>query len=151
MGDMDRVVMRRAPRALTAFAAAHASVVSHPERLCVTTVVSQFQDPVISPSKEPTMQALIPGAYERNTLTHRQAGAMSGPAYGSSDQPAGPSLLDAATTAAREMEGGGGVSQRPHRVSILVPDGRRPARISHHAEPPIRGFSWLRFWRFARR
>ena len=62
-------------------------------------------------------QALIPGAYERNTLTHRQMGSMGGPAFGSSDIPVGPSSLSAATVADREMEGGGGVSQRPRRRS----------------------------------
>lgn len=60
-------------------------------------------------------RALIPGAYERNTLAHRQAGSMSGPAYGSDDVPIGPSLLSAATVADREMEGGGGVGERPRR------------------------------------
>ena len=59
-------------------------------------------------------RALIPGAYEQNTLTYRQPGSMSGPAYGRADVPLGDNLLDAATTADRQMEGGGGVSQRPH-------------------------------------
>ena len=40
---------------------------------------------------------------------------MSGPAYGSDDVPIGPSLLSAATVADREMEGGGGVGERPRR------------------------------------
>ena len=40
---------------------------------------------------------------------------MSGPAYGSDDVPIGPSLLSAGTVADREMEGGGGVSQRPRK------------------------------------
>ena len=95
-------------------------------------------------------QALIPGAYERNTLTHRQAGSMSGPAYGSSDQPIGPSLLDAATTAAREMEGGGGISQRPRR--IIEPLNRGTAApIAANEGRPTSGPSWLRFWRLLRR
>ena len=59
---------------------------------------------------------LIPGAYERNTLTHRQAGSMGGPAFGSANAAIGPSSLDAALIADREMEGGGGVSQRPPKV-----------------------------------
>jgi hypothetical protein len=57
-------------------------------------------------------RALIPGAYERNTLTHRQAGTLSGPAFGSDAVPVGSSLMDAATIADREMEGGGGHRKR---------------------------------------
>ena len=57
-------------------------------------------------------QELIPGAYERRTLTHRQSGSMGGPAFGSADLPIGPSSMDAATIAEREKEGGGAVSQR---------------------------------------
>ena len=60
-------------------------------------------------------RALIPGAYEKNTLTYRQLGSMTGPAYGSDELGAGASLMDHATIADREMEGGGGVSQRPAR------------------------------------
>jgi hypothetical protein len=56
-------------------------------------------------------QRLIPGAYDRTTLTHRQPGAMGGGAFGSGI-PAGPSSMDAATIAARELEGGGGVRGR---------------------------------------
>ena len=82
-------------------------------------------------------RALIPGAYERNTLTHRQTGTMSGPAFGSDGVPPGSSLMDAATIADREMEGGGGISQRP----AAKPDGERPTR----------GLSWRQVWRFGRR
>ena len=81
-------------------------------------------------------RALIPGAYERNTVTRRQAGSMSGPAYGSDDVPTGPSLLDAATIAEREKEGGGGVGER------------RPVKRS--TDRPTHGGSWLHFWRFLR-
>jgi len=43
---------------------------------------------------------------------------MSGPAFGSDDQPAGPPSMDAATIAERQKEGGGGISQRrPRRES----------------------------------
>lgn len=52
-------------------------------------------------------QRLIPGAYDRTTLTHRQPGSMGGPAFGSSDIAAGPSSMDAATIVERELEGGG--------------------------------------------
>jgi len=61
-----------------------------------------------------TAQELIPGAYERSTLTRRQAGSMGGPAFGSADVPIGPSSMAAATIAEREKEGGGALSQRRH-------------------------------------
>lgn len=75
---------------------------------------------------------------------------MSGPAYGSSDLPIGPSLLDAATTAAREMEGGGGISQRPRRIAKPL-NGGTAAQIAANGERPTPGRSWLRFWRLLRR
>jgi hypothetical protein len=55
---------------------------------------------------------LIPGAYDRTTVTHRQSGSMGGPAFGSADVPIGPSSMDAATIADREREGGGAPNQR---------------------------------------
>lgn len=61
-------------------------------------------------------RTLIPGAYERNTLTHRQSGAMGGPACGSVNVPIGPGSMDAATIAEREKEGGGALSQRRRKV-----------------------------------
>ena len=100
-------------------------------------------------SEIPQAQALIPGAYERNTLTHRQPGTMTGAANGSGDVPAGGTLLDAATLAAREMEGGGGVSQRPRRRN-RGPDGRTDAATDTQSRP-ARGSSWLMFWRFLHR
>ena len=62
----------------------------------------------IDQRSEPALTArqLIPGAYDRNTLTHRQSGAMGGPAFGSAGIPAGPSSMDAATTRERGKEGG---------------------------------------------
>jgi hypothetical protein len=88
-------------------------------------------------------QAIIPGAYERNTLMHRQPGSIGGSPYGSDDVPIGPSLMAPATIADRQMEGGGGVSQRP-----------RTLRMQSHADPkhtqfergsPLtRGYSWFR-------
>ena len=54
-----------------------------------------------------TARELIPGAYDRSTLTHRQPGSMGSPGSGSEDLPIGPSLMDAATIADRENEGGG--------------------------------------------
>lgn len=59
---------------------------------------------------------LIPGAYERNTLTQRQPGAMSGAPFGTDGIPAGPSTMSALTIAEHEKEGGGGISQRPRRT-----------------------------------
>jgi hypothetical protein len=57
-------------------------------------------------------QQLIPGAYDRSTLTHRQAGSIGGPASGSGAVSGGSSSMDAATIAEREREGGGALSQR---------------------------------------
>ena len=98
-------------------------------------------------------QALIPGAYERNTLTHRQMGSMGGPAFGSSDIPIGPSSLSAATVADREMEGGGGVSQRPRRRVVPQPaHAVTPADTEDHTVPSPGVRSWFPlWWRLARR
>jgi hypothetical protein len=57
---------------------------------------------------------LIPGAYERNTLTHRQSGAMR--AVPSAAVPTGSGSMDAATIADREREGGGSPRERPPQV-----------------------------------
>ena len=63
----------------------------------------------------PTQGApLIPGAYERNTLTYRQPGSMGGDP--SVAVPIGSSSMDAATIAEREREGGGAPSQRRRKV-----------------------------------
>lgn len=61
-----------------------------------------------------TAQELIPGAYEQRTVTRRQPGSMSGPAFGSAGAPGGPGSMSAATIADREKEGGGALSQRRH-------------------------------------
>ena len=58
---------------------------------------------------------LIPGAYDRTTLTLRQPGSMGGAAFGS-ESPNGPSTMDAATIAERELEGGGSVSERRRTI-----------------------------------
>ena len=60
----------------------------------------------------PRTTALIPGAYERDALTYRQSGAMGGPAFGSANVQTGCPSMSAATTADREIEGGGAASQR---------------------------------------
>lgn len=62
------------------------------------------------------VQPLIPGAYERNTLTYRQPGSMSGPAFGSESASIGPSSLDAALIADREQG-------RWRRVESTAPQG----------------------------
>jgi hypothetical protein len=49
---------------------------------------------------------LIPGGYDRTTLTHRQSGSMGGSAFGSANVSFGPGSTDAATIADREREGG---------------------------------------------
>jgi len=77
-------------------------------------------------------QPLIPGAYERNTLTYRQLGAMGGPAFGSADDPIGHSSLSAATIADRQKEGGGAVSQRCH--PDVTPDRTHEAPIDREAD-----------------
>jgi hypothetical protein len=56
---------------------------------------------------------LIPGAYERHTLTPRQRGTMGGSPFGSIDMPVGASTMSAATIAERRKEGGGGTVKHP--------------------------------------
>ena len=97
------------------------------------------------------VQPLIPGAYERNTLTYRQPGSMSGPAFGVANAAIGPSSLDAALTADREMEGGGGVSQRPRKVNTHPSAGQELASAGGKASRATRGFSWFQILHLARR
>ena len=59
---------------------------------------------------------LIPGAYDRTTLTHRQPGSMGGAAFGS-DMPSGHSTMDAATITEHELEGGGAVRERRRPIA----------------------------------
>jgi hypothetical protein len=56
---------------------------------------------------------LIPGAYEQNTATHRQAGSMGAPQFGFAPVEGTSDTMSPATVLDRQMEGGGGVSQRP--------------------------------------
>jgi hypothetical protein len=65
-----------------------------------------IENPTVPLSPGVTGQTLIPAAYEQRPLTSRRAGAMSGPAFGSSDAPIGPPSMDAATLAERRKEGG---------------------------------------------
>jgi hypothetical protein len=96
-------------------------------------------------------QPLIPGAYERNTLTHRQPGSMSGPAFGSAHAAIGPSSLDAALIADREKEAGGGPSQRRRKVDMQPRAGRGLAGADRNDSRITRGYSWLQILRLARR
>jgi hypothetical protein len=90
-------------------------------------------------------QRLIPGAYDRTTLTHRQRGSMGGVAVGSPDLPVGPSSMSAATIADRELEGGGGVSERRRIVKrgTVTADGR-------NSESRSAGRWWFQLLRLAR-
>ena len=63
---------------------------------------------------------LIPGAYEPNTLTQHQPGAMGGPSFGAADMPVGLSTMSPATIAERQKEGGGGITQRKRPEGGLV-------------------------------
>ena len=58
---------------------------------------------------------LIPGAYEPNTLTHREPGSIGGAPFGASDLPVGASTMSPTTIAEHQKEGGGGASQRRRR------------------------------------
>lgn len=103
------------------------------------------------PSEMVQAEPLIPGAYERNTLTHRQIGSMGGPPFGATDVPTGSSSLSAATIADREREGGGGPSQR--RPRIAAQSGAGGASDTEHNESRSTGVHvWLQlWWRLARR
>lgn len=100
----------------------------------------------------PQANALIPGAYERRASTDRQAGAMGGSAFGSAHVTPGPSSLNAATIADREMEGGGGISQRPRRVAPQPPHSRAVADVEHDKIRSKGVHQWFQlWWRLARR
>ena len=92
--------------------------------------------------------ALIPGSYERNTLTHRQLGSMG--VSPSAAMPAGSCLMDAVTIAERQREGGGAPSERrgkgssPHTTVPLKDAGPNGSWLTG-------GFLWLQLMRLARR
>ena len=71
-------------------------------------------------SNDDAARKLIPGAYERNTLTQRQPGAMGGAPFGSDDMPVGSSTMSPVTIAERQKEGGGGITQRKRPEGGLV-------------------------------
>jgi hypothetical protein len=92
--------------------------------------------------------ALIPGAYERNTLTRRQLGSMG--MSPSAAMPAGSCSMDAVTIAERQREGGGAPSERrgkspsPHTTVPLKDAGPNGSWLTGN-------FLWLQLLRFARR
>ena len=96
------------------------------------------------------VQPLIPGAYERSTLTRRQAGSMSGPAFGSPNAAISPSSLDAALIADRQKEGGGG-SQRLRKGDPHPRAGQELATTVRKDSRATRGLSWFQILHLARR
>ena len=90
---------------------------------------------------------LIPGAYDRSTLTHRQPGSMGGGPFGSAPIPSGLSSMDAATIAERELEGGGGISERRHQATR----GPALANVEHTESQSTGSGWWFHLLRLARR
>jgi len=101
---------------------------------------------VLSSSDVPLAQAMIPGAYERNTLTHRQPGSMGGSPFGATDIPTGPRSLSAATVADREREGGGGPSQRRRRTAAQPHAGEAAANIDRDESRSQGVRAWFQLW-----
>ena len=60
----------------------------------------------------PSTGLMIPGERERNTLTYRRPGSMGGPGFGSEVGGTPSVLMDAATIADHQREGGGAPSTR---------------------------------------
>jgi hypothetical protein len=60
----------------------------------------------------PSTGLMIPGERERNTLTYRQPGSMSGPGSGSDVGGTPTALMDDATLEERRREGGGAPNTR---------------------------------------
>lgn len=94
---------------------------------------------------------MIPGAYEPNPPTARQPGTMGGPAFGSMNEPMAHGLLDAATIADREREGGGAPSERHRKVPVQAQSGTAPGHTEDKRSWFTVGFPWFRILRFARR
>lgn len=92
---------------------------------------------------------LIPGAYERNTLTYRQPGSMG--ASASVAVPMGSSSLDAATIAEREREGGGSPSQRRRKVQVQGGSRQVFGDAARSDSWLTGGYRWLQVLRLARR
>ena len=76
---------------------------------------SDYVPPVVTETQTTNSPSrrLIPGAYERDTLTHREPGSMGGAPFGAADLPVGPPTMSRTTVAERQKDGGGGPSQRP--------------------------------------
>ena len=91
---------------------------------------------------------LIPGAYERNTLTYRQPGAIG--ADGSVVVPNGSSSMDAATVAESEREGGGAPSQRRRKVQVQARTGPVLRATDGNSSWLTRGYLWFQALRLAR-
>ena len=92
--------------------------------------------------------SLIPGAYERNTLTYRQPGSMG--ADTSVAVPVGCSSMDAATIADREREGGGAPSQRRRKV-VQARTGPALRGTEENSSWLTGGYLWFQILRLARR
>jgi hypothetical protein len=92
---------------------------------------------------------LIPGAYERNTLTYGQPGSMS--SSGSVAVQAGSSSMDAATIAEREREGGGAPNQRRRRVPTQSRTGPALTNAEGNGSWFTGGYLWFQILRLARR
>ena len=88
---------------------------------------------------------LIPGAYERNTLTYRQPGSMGA----SGSLPMGSGSMGAATIADREREGGGAPSQR--RRDVQARTGPPPGDEVCSGSWLTGRYLWLQVLRLARR
>ena len=92
---------------------------------------------------------MIPGAYERNTRTHRQPGSMGGDP--SVAVPIGSSSMDAATIAEREREGGGAPSQRRRKLDTQPRTGAAITRAWSNGSRLTGGYLWSQILRLARR
>ena len=97
------------------------------------------------------MGPLIPGAYERNSPTSRQPGAVGGSAFGSVTAPMGHSSMDEATIADREREGGGAPSQRRRTVRVQARTGPALRSAEDNSSWLTRGYLWFQILRLARR
>jgi hypothetical protein len=92
--------------------------------------------------------ALIPGSYERDTLTHRQLGSMG--VSPSAAMPAGSCLMDAVTVAERQREGGGAPSER--RGKSPSPQATVPLKDAAPNRSWLTGgYLWLQLLRLGRR
>lgn len=92
---------------------------------------------------------LIPGAYERNTLTYRRPGSMG--ADTSAPVPIGSSSMSAATIAEREREGGGAPSQRRRKVQVQARTGPALRGTEGNSSWLTGGYLWFQILRLARR